>query len=416
MKLACFGCLLWGSLLFAGNQQNEINVNSRYIVESVEVSGHSESKLSAGLRQQMKEMVGEKVDPGLLDDLAKRIRKDLHVRSVTHRLLKGDQPDHVKVLFDIKGHTQSVDCEVPKFLYHAKQGWSAAVEATTRVSNNAFTFGLVSDNDELPERYAGVTARYENKKLGTDHVGLRFAFGSYHDQWNQATQTALDQQPAGPADQVPGIYRTRQDFEPALTFVVFRPLTVSVGAGFERFQTQYPSAHFQGANAAVLGLRYHQQFEDSVGDTHDLGASYSLRAATRALDSDFVYVRHLARASYTFKRGRNVLTDEVLVGLISGQAPIFERFVLGNASTLRGWNKFDLDPLGGDRVVHNSLDYRYRWFEIFYDTGAIWNRNESAVPRHSLGVGLREGSFFLAVAFPVRNGRADPIFMVGMNY
>jgi hypothetical protein len=31
-------------------------------------------------------------------------------------------------------------------------------------------------------------------------------------------------------------------------------------------------------------------------------------------------------------------------------------------------------------------------------------------------VGLRDGAFALAVAFPIRSGRADPIFMMGMNY
>ena len=62
---------------------------------------------------------------------------------------------------------------------------------------------------------------------------------------------------------------------------------------------------------------------------------------------------------------------------ISGRAPLFERFVLGTSSTLRGWNKFDIDPLGGDRMVHNTLEYRYRMLEVFYDTGAVWNRGQA---------------------------------------
>jgi outer membrane protein assembly factor BamA len=145
-------------------------------------------------------------------------------------------------------------------------------------------------------------------------------------------------------------------------------------------------------------------------------AIYNIRAATRALSSDFVYVRHTAQARYHLKRGNQELRDEAIFGVISGQAPIFERFVLGNSSTLRGWNRFDIDPVGGDRVAHNTVDYRYRLFEIFWDTGAIWSRSENPVLRHSLGIGLREGSFFVAVAFPVKYGRAEPIFMVGMNY
>jgi outer membrane protein assembly factor BamA len=110
------------------------------------------------------------------------------------------------------------------------------------------------------------------------------------------------------------------------------------------------------------------------------------------------------------------LIDDLTAGMIAGQAPVFERFVLGNASTLRGWNKFDLDPAGGDRMVHNTVEYRYGAFQIFYDSGSVWDRNDTAVIRHSAGVGLRQGVFSLAVAFPIREGHIDPIFMVGMNY
>jgi hypothetical protein len=68
-------------------------------------------------------------------------------------------------------------------------------------------------------------------------------------------------------------------------------------------------------------------------------------------------------------------------------------------------------------MIHNSVEYRYGVFQVFYDTGAIWDSGvTSATPRHGVGAGLRSGSFALAVAFPVRSGRADPIFMMGMNY
>jgi len=414
MKIVWLGCL-WGSLLFAGNQ-SESNINSRYIVESVEITGHSDGKISSFLRNDINRMVGEKVDSESIDNLARRIRKELHVSSVTHRLLRGNEAEHVKVVFDVKGHRQDVDVTIPKLILSSKSGWSASAEIGTTVANNTFTFGLVSDNDTLPERYTGITARYENRRLGTDRARLSFSFASYHDQWNRSTENFLSQQPATAADSVPGMYRTRQDFEPAVTIVLAKPLTLTVGAGFQRFETQYPNARFQGANAAVTSLRFHHQVEDSDANKHDVDASYSLRAATRALDSDFAYVRHLARARYNYKRGRHELSDEAIAGVITGQAPLFERFVLGNSSTLRGWNRFDIDPAGGDRVAHNTVDYRYRWFEFFWDTGAIWSRGEPAVQRHSLGGGIRDGAFFVAVAFPVRSAKVEPIFIVGMNY
>jgi|SRR5581483_11028836 len=408
MKIVWLGCM-WGSLLLAGNQ-SESNINSRYIVESVEISGHNDGKLSSFLRSDMNRMIGEKVDPESIDNLARRIRKELHVSTVNHRLLRGEEAEHVKVVFDVKGHRQDLDVTIPKLAFNSKSGWSGSAQVGTSVASNSFAFGVVSDNDTLPERYTGITARYENRKLGTDRVHFTFGFASYHDQWDRTTvETAA-------LDQGPGLYRTRQDFEPAVTVVLAKPLTLTVGAGFQRFETQDSLTRFQGSNAAVATLRFHHQVEDSDANKHDVDASYSLRAATRLLDSDYAYVRHLAQARYVYKRGRHELSDEVMAGVITGEAPLFERFVLGNSSTLRGWNRFDIDPVGGDRVAHNTVDYRYRWFQTFWDTGAIWSRGEAGIVRHSLGAGIREGIFFVAVAFPVRSVKVEPIFMVGMNY
>ena len=39
MKYAWLGCLLVGSLLFAGTQDSDLNVNKRYTVETVIVAG-----------------------------------------------------------------------------------------------------------------------------------------------------------------------------------------------------------------------------------------------------------------------------------------------------------------------------------------------------------------------------------------
>ena len=270
---------------------------------------------------------------------------------------------------------------------------------------------LLGDGDELAERYSGVRARYENRKVGSDRVRLRFEFGSYHEQWDRSTIEAM-----GKDTSLPGLYRTRQDFSPVATFVLARPLTLSFGADFERFDTQFPAARTQSANAAITTLRYERRFEGWGADQQELEAGYSLRAATKALNSDFAYARHSWDVRYSFTRGKHTVSDEALAGLITGQAPLFERFTLGNSSLLRGWNKFDLDPLGGSRVAHNSLEYRYAMIDVFYDAGAIWDQGQEAILRHSVGIGIRKSSFMVAMAFPIKEGRASPIFMVGMNY
>lgn len=425
MKLSFLGCLfMLGSNLLPGSQETEINVNSRYTVEGVLITGDgwttdvvndSGEKLNKGLRSELMALIGEKLNPSMLDDLARRLRKEFHARSVTHRVLRGASPEYVKVVFEMQFRPTRFDVSVPKFLYQGKQGWSGEIDGTVSVKQNGFTFGLVSDGDELAERYAGLLARYENVRLGTDRLKMRFEFDSFHTQWNRSTLESLSWVHAGNSGNWSGVYRTRQNFEPSLTVVLAKPLTLSFGTSFQRFQTQYPEARTEAANSIIASLNLHRRLE-MTGGRQDFDAGYALRAATKALSTDFVYSRHRLHFRYALNRGRHTLMDEVAGGLLGGRAPLFERFVLGNSSTLRGWNKWDLDPLGGNRMVHNTVEYRYGVFQAFYDSGAIWDSGQNATPRHSIGVGLRHGSFSLAVAFPIKEGRAEPVFMVGMNY
>jgi len=414
MKCALISLLISGASLWGGTQQpilqpDEFNVNSRYTVEAVELPREFENGISRGLRQDLEGLIGQKFNPAALNEVARRIRDELNVRRVVPRLLRGSSPDHVKIVMDVAG--KRVDLSVPKFLYHSSEGLSGEVQGTLLAGDNRFTLGLVSDGDELVERYSGIRARYEARHLGSDRVRLRFEFDSYHELWNRSTQNAIGQD-----GELAGLYRTRQNFEPVVTIQVAQPLTVSFGAGFQRFEMETPGAPTKSANAVITDVQYFRQFEGGIADQQDLQADYSLRVGTRPLDSDYAYTRHRWEVRYSIASGRQSLTDDAVGGMILGPAPLFERFELGTSTMLRGWNKWELDPLGGSRVVYNSVDYRYGLFEAFYDAGAIWDPGQDMVVRHSLGVGVRKNSFQVAMAFPLRAGRVSPVFMVGMNY
>ena len=391
------------------DETGSTNVNTRLIVESVQVLGHGNVKLSDPLRSELRDVAGQNFDQTLLDRLADRIKRELHAPEVRMHVVKGDMPDHVIVNFEIGAEREKrFDLDLARFLYHSKQGWSGQGHATVNIHENAFSFGMISDGDRLSERYAGIEAGFERRHVGTDRLQLRFDFSSYHEQWNQATLIA-----AAPDD----IYRTRTQFAPTATIVILEPLTVSFGVDFARYRLSLPVAKTESSNAVVSTLRYHQRW-GSAGDRgeHDLRASYSVRAGTHFLESDPVFARHEADVRYRFRRGHQDLSIGFLAGKISGLAPLFERFVLGNAETLRGWNKFDLDPLGASHVAHGSIDYVYRGFLAFYDTGAVWDRTEEREQKQSLGLGCRKSGFQLAVAFPVKSGTVDPVFYAGMNF
>src|SRR5437016_2507516 len=364
MRLLLVGVLLAGACSIALAQITPVvNVNSRYIVAGIEVSGQDEFTLGSGIHEQIQNLIGENLDPAALDGLTEQIRRQLHAKAVTYRVMRGDQPDQVKVNIEVTRRSVSLEVNVPKFLYHSTQGWTGVVEGVTGYGSSAVTFRLLSDNDELIERNTGILARYDNKKLGSDRVRLGFQFESYHQRWNRNTKTL-----EGPE----ALYRNRQNFEPTLTIVIAKPLTFTAGVSFERFQTQFPAARIESANAMVNTLRYHRLLEDSDTQRQVLDAGYSLRAATTLLSSDFGYARHRWNLGYTFSRDKQTVLVSFIGGVIAGRAPLYERYVLGNSSTLRGWNRFDIDPLGGNRMAHGSVEYRYHYFQVFYDAGAVW--------------------------------------------
>jgi hypothetical protein len=387
----------------------EANVNQRYLIESVSVGGVELADLEASrlpptLRERLIALIGQHCDSAALESLAAEIRKQLHFREVTEHLSKGTGPDQVRVNFEVVHKDLGFDVSLPRFLYHSQQGFTGEVDASTRYKDNVLTFGVVSNGDDLTERYSGIAAHFESNTFGPDKLRADVTFEDYHELWNNATIAAL-----GPGE--PELYHARWNVAPELSFAIVPAVTVAVGASFQHTQSETPDVPGQMANAATLDVRAHH---------HNLEAHYNLRVATRALGSSYAYARHLISVRYQVHSGRHTLTNESMAGSIVGNAPFFERFVLGSSSTLRGWDRYEIDPLGGSRVVHNEVSYGYRigegTVETFYDSGALWQSDRAAQLRHSLGFGYRQGIFVVTLAFPLYDGRVEPVFMAGMNY
>jgi hypothetical protein len=402
----------------APDSQEDLNVNARYTVEEVDVKRvpWEKGRVSLPLQKELDKIVGQNLDQEALDNLAKRIQKDLHLPKVSVRVSKGHMPDRVVVTFEAGQKERDLNVDLDRFLYQSKQGWTGEGGASMILHGNKFSFGLVSDADRLAERYAGIQAGYERFALGTDRVSLRFRFGDYHQQWNRTTLET-----AAPGD----LYRTRQNFIPEVTVRLAEPLEWSVGFDFARYQTFIPNpvalgpvARTEASNAAVTTLRYRQRWgsDDPSDYLQTVMSSYGVRSGTGLLASDALFTRQYMDATYTVKHGHQLVKVAFLGGRIAGAPPMFERFVLGNAETLRGWNKFDINPAGATRAVHGSVEYIWRALLLFYDAGSAWNAGEDPEARNSLGVGLHGGGFELGVGFPVRTGRANPVMYVGMKF
>jgi hypothetical protein len=408
------------------------NVNQQYVIESVSISGvevghFHDVKLSPSLRRRLAALVGAPCDMRMIGELAGRLRSTLHLEEVQQRLLRGSTPERVRVDFDVVRKNYAFDLSVPHFLYNSSQGWTAEVNSMVRFHEHSVAVGLGSNGDDLTERFTGFSTRYEDSHVFSDQAGFGLLVEGYHDLWNPATRKAagdgIANSSALGASNGLALYRTRRNIAPELRFVLSRELSVSLGASFERMEMETPSpaSHdiSMSANAATADVVFGYTIENNdIAQRWD--GRYGLRLATRELGSDYSYRRQKVSLRYEWKSGRHVIVDHLTAGAISGQAPLFERFVLGNSSTLQGWDHYSLDPLGGNRMVHNAISYGYQIHkdtaELFYDTGFVGNGDRLGTLRHSLGVGFRQGIFNVAMAFPVSEARFAVVFIAGMNY
>ncbi len=398
-----------------------VNVNSRYIVEAVDLNGYPSIKLSDALKDRIEAMIGQPYDTEAIEEVGRMLRKELHAKAVNQHIAKGTNQESIRLVYDVTRRTAGLDISVPKFLYHSKQAWSGQVEASAAVSKNqTVTFGIVSDGDELVERYTGFNARYDDTRLGSDRVRFQFLFESYHEQWNGTTTTAVED-PWGLTRQeamvTPDIYRSRRNFQPLFTFALAKPLLLTVGVSFMELSEQIPAIRAENANTVLFGLRYHKQTGTTEDYLQTFDSTYEFKSAFHGIGSDYIYSKQRWQGGYNWTKGHHSISDVVTAGYISGRAPVYERFVVGTSSLLRGWNRYEIDPLGGNRLLHNSVEYRYKMAGVFYDCGSLWNLGRVPTLLHSVGIGIHQSIFSVAVAVPIRNdGRFEPTLLVGMNY
>jgi hypothetical protein len=398
------------------------NVNSRYTIESINFIDQREYKLSTSALEDIRRLIGAKVNTEALDLLAQRIRAELHAHEVTFKLTRGAAPEAVRVLIHVDRAAGAVEASVPKLIYNSQQGFTGIGEVSATLGSNALTFQMLRDNDTLIERFSGIQAKYDRLSLAGGRIRLGFEFDAYEDQYDSATLAALDAT-SRPSSLSAGAYGSRLNYEPSATFVLATPLTLTVGLSFEQLGGLASAARPESANAVINTLRYHQRWIGAGGNKQELDAGYSLRAATTLLDTNLAYTSHLAHAKYAYSRDTQSIEVAIVAGAIYGQAPLFERFALGDSAMLLGWNKYNLDPVGGNRLAYGSVTYGYRIMRVFYDTGSVWDQGKPPEAKQSIGVGvssglgvLEKGAFLLALAFPLQDGHVTPVLIAGMNF
>lgn len=389
----------------------DTNVNTRYSIEAIVVENGGYS-ISKGLQRELDRLVGRPFRTETLNEVERRIKIEFPGYKVNRQVAKGLTQDQLKVIFSLERSHKFLDINSPRLAYHSQQNFSFGASADINLRLASLSFGLITDNDERVERYSGLRGAVV-APLGSSRVRFAFVGESYRSQWNSKTLAAE----AGGGE----LYRVRTNFEPTVLIDLAPGLVLRAGLSFNNLEMQVPAARDQAAHAVITTLRYSKQWQLGLTGTQTLEAGYNLRAAASFLGSDFDYRRHSGEARFALASGNSeksntTLSFSTLIGSIDGYAPVLDRFVLGNSRTLRGYNRFELAPLGADRVLHFSADGRYHFVRAIYDTGTVWDGGRPRVLRHSAGVGILISGITAMIACPIRSGPIEPIFLVGMNF
>jgi outer membrane translocation and assembly module TamA len=191
---------------------------------------------------------------------------------------------------------------------------------------------------------------------------------------------------------------------------------VSGGISLSSLESLHHAPASEMASVVTAAVDYRHEWQGARRVRQRLESGYGVRISADGLGSDFSYRRHFAHARYRFDNGDHAILANAFVGSIIGDAPLFERFTLGDSTTLRGWNKFELAPAGGNRVFHQSIEYRFHGAALFFDSGSLWDDGRTREFRAATGFGWHSDNFFATVAFPLDDPGTDATFMIGVRF
>jgi Omp85 superfamily domain len=391
------------------------NVNARYIVEQADITGLPDAELTQSLRDDLLALVGKRLDSGDADRLQERMERELPRYEISRRIQRGGEVGRIRLVYEARKK------EPPPWLrfeplrsnaiFHSDQGWGSYLDLAIGDRNIRFTPIVAIDNaDDLVEEYSGYGLRFETRKLGTRRLGASLEWSWFDQDWRGATLDALALKP-----EIPPPYNTRSTITPLLKFAFSTDLSVAAGVSISELKPLFPATDSRMANAAVASIGYDRRWKDRFDAAHHVEVSFGVRAGSHELESDLDYRRYLGQGSYRYDFGRHHVQATGMAGGITGHAPLFERFTLGDSTTLRGWDKYDIAPAGGDRMFYSSIEYRYTGLALFLDIGSVWDDGTERQVRVSTGLGFHGGPVFLTVGFPLNTDNLTAVVALGLR-
>jgi hypothetical protein len=355
------------------------------------------------------------IDTDYSDRLQYRNANELPQYDVSRKIQRGSQIGRIRLVYEARKK------ELPQWLrfvplrsnvvFHSEQGWGSYLDLgignrTVRVAP-ILAFDSAED---FVEEYSGFGLRFEARKLGTRRLGASFEWTRFDSDWETTTLDALALRP-----DIPAAYETRSTITPLVKFAFTPELSIAAGVSISELEPLFPATTSQMANAAVASVNYDQRWKDDADAGQRVEASFGVRAGSRELESDLAYTRYLGQGWYRYDRERHHVQVTAMAGGVTGNPPLFERFTLGDSTTLRGWDKHEIAPVGGNRMFYSSIEYRYTGLAMFLDVGSVWDANRERQVRVSTGIGFHGGPVFLTVGFPLNTDDFTAVVALGLR-
>ncbi len=398
------------------DQDRRGDANARYLIERVEIRGISEGSVADNLNADLQTLAGTPLGSEEVDQVEAKIRTAFPDYDVSRQVRRGRRSGEIRLTFHLEQRESARWLRFTpmktNMLYHSDQGWGAFMDFPIGGRDFRVTPILAFDHgDELVEEYSGFGVRVESRRLGTERLGASFEWTRFEADWRDPTLAALLANPGRP-----GLYDDRMTVTPLVNFALTPQLTVGGGVSITELEPASDLAESQMANAYIGRIRFDDRWDRTGAADHAVAAQFTVRSASASLESDFSYTSYFGQAEYELRRRRHRLLASGLVGGIDGTAPLFERFTLGDSRTLRGWNKYDIAPVGGERVFHTSLEYRYWGFALFLDSGSVWDSGVDKRVRVAAGFGYHSDPFYMTLGFPLNTDDVRAVFTVGIRF
>ena len=399
-----------------GQDERDDNVNLRYTVEHAEIVGVPDAEISEALRDDLRAIVGKRLDSEEAERLKQRVERELSGYDVSRRIQRGSEKGRIRLVYE--AHKK----EPPPWLrfdhlrsnvvYHSEHGWGSFLDLGMGNGPVRFTpLFAINDSEQLIEEISGYGLRFESRKIGTRRLGASLEWSKFDSDWRGATRDVVASRP-----DIPSLYSERTTFTPVVKFALTPDLSLAAGVSISELDPLDGVGESRMANAAVASIDYARRWEPDGRDSkHRVEASFGVRAGSRELESDFAYTRYFGQGLYGYSFGRHHVQVAGMAGGITGEAPLFERFTLGDSATLRGWDEYEIAPAGGNRVFYTSIEYRYTGVALFLDVGSVWDANNERRVRTAAGFGFHAGPAFITVGFPLNTDNMTAIVTLGLR-